>query len=133
MVLHLDIRMLFLDMLHDAAQADGATHTSHVLQGDFLGASFNELVGNVHIIFGGMHLRVGDTHGGLRDHASFVGPMDGRDDVAHVVEAAEDTGDVDALGFLYLVHQLAHISGHGVHSQGVEGAVEHVALDATFM
>ena len=132
-VLHLDFGVLCLNVVHNLAQADGATHASHIFERDFLRAGGDEFVGHLHIVFGGVHLRIGDAHGGLRNHACYVGPLDGRDDVAHVVEAAEDTGDVNALGFLHLIHQLAHVGGHGVHPQSVEGAVEHVALDAALM
>ena len=31
---------------------------------------------------------------------------------------------------LHLIHQLANIVGHGVHTQRVEAAVEHMGLDA---
>ena len=31
---------------------------------------------------------------------------------------------------LHLVHELSHIVGYGIHSEGVESTVEHVCLNA---
>ncbi len=56
--------------------------------------------------------------------------MDGGNDVARIVEAAEDAGDVRTLCLLHLIHQAAHVIGDGIHPQGVESAIEHVGLYA---
>ena len=76
-----------------------------------------------------MHLRVGDTHRSLRRHAGLFGPLDRRDDVTRIVQSAEDTGDVGTLRMLHLVHQFTHIGRHGIHTQCVQTAVQHVGLD----
>ena len=80
-----------------------------------------------------MNRRVGDAKGCLRSHACFKCILDRRNDVANVVQAAENTGDVNALSMLYLVHQLAYIGWNGEHTQCVQTTVEHVCLDAYFV
>ena len=73
---------------------------------------------------------VGDAEGCLRNHAAFDRILDGGDDVVGIVQTVEDTGDVDTLGVLDLVHKLAHVNRAGIHAEGVQAAVEHVGLDA---
>ena len=73
---------------------------------------------------------MGDTERSLRNHPSFLSVVDGGDDVAWVIEPVEDTGDVDALRLLDLVHQAAYVRRDGEHTQAVEATVEHVRLDA---
>ena len=50
-----------------------------------------------------------------------------------VVESAEGARDVGALSLLDLEHQLAHVGGHRVHTQGVESALQHMGLNPGFM
>ena len=128
-----DLGVLFLDHARQAAQHLGLADARHVLEADFGSAGFNYLVGDGGIVFCRMDGRGGDAERGLRRHAALEGILDGGDDVAHVVQTAEDTGDVHALGVLHLVHQAAHVGRHGEHTQGVEAAVEHVRLDAHFV
>ena len=77
--------------------------------------------------------RCGDAKRGLRRHTSCLGPFDGGDDIADIIQAAEDAGDIDTLSVLDLVLQLSHIIGHRIHAQSVEAAVEHVGLDTYFI
>ena len=77
-----------------------------------------------------MHRRSSDTQGSLWGHAGGLGPLHGRNDVTHIVQTAEDTGDINALRMLYLVLQLTHIIGHRIHTQRIQTAIEHVCLDA---
>ena len=77
-----------------------------------------------------MNGRVGDAQRGLRRHAGLKCIVDRRNDVAHIVQTTEYAGDVHTLSVLHLVHQLAHISRHGEHTQSVQTTVEHVGLDA---
>ena len=76
-----------------------------------------------------MHFRVGDTHRRLRRHACLFRPFNRRNDIPRVVQSAEDTGDIHALRVLHFVHQLPDIRRHGVHTQCVQSAVQHVCLD----
>ena len=73
---------------------------------------------------------VSDTERSLWDHPCFLSVVDGGDDVTWVVEPVEDTGDVDTLRLLDLVHQAAYVRRDGEHTQAVETTVEHVCLDA---
>ena len=130
MILDDDVGVLGLDVLHQQAEEVGASDACHVLEADFGCAGLDELVGDVGIIDDGMDGRVGDAERGLRNHACLLGVVDAGDDVAHVVQAAEDAGDVGSLGLLYLIHQTSDVGRHGVHAQGVQAAVEHVRLDA---
>ena len=125
--------MLRLDGLRQLAEHGGLADACHVLQADLLGTGGNHLVGNLAVVLDGVYRRGGDAERGLRRHAGSLGPLDAGNDIAGVVQTAEDAGDVDALGVLHLIPQLAHVVGHGVHTQGVQAAVEHVGLDAHFV
>ena len=128
-VLDDDIWMLLFDSCYDGTQHCWTTDTCHVLQTDLLCAVGNKFLCQIDIVFRIVHLRIGDTHGRLRRHACFFRPLNRWDDVARVIQSAEDTGDIHALCVLYLIHQLAHIRWHRVHSQCVQTAVQHVGLD----
>ena len=121
--------MLLLDHTRQFAEHGGLTHTCHILQADFGCTSSNQLVGNVGIVLGRVDGRGRDAESGLRRHTSLERIFDGGNNVAHIVQTAEDTGDIRTLSVLHFVHQAAHIGGHGEHTQGVETAVEHVGLD----
>ena len=77
-----------------------------------------------------MYRRIGHTHRRLGRHACLFRPFDGRNDVTRVIQTAEDTCDIHALRMFYLIHQLTHIRGNGVHTQRVQTAVQHMGLDA---
>ena len=129
-ILYDDVGVLGLDGLGQLSEHGGLSDTCHVFEADFLGTCLNQLVGNVAIVFYGMHRRSGDTECSLRCHSCLKRPLDTRDNVAHIVESAEDTGDIHALCVLHLVLQLAHIIGHWIHTQRIQTSVEHVGLDA---
>lgn len=128
-----DFRMLVLDHLGELAEHGWLTDACHILQADFRRTSFDELVGDIGIIFSCMDWRGGDAERGLRSHASFEGIVDGRNDASNVVQTTEDARDVDTLGMLHLIHESAHVSRHGEHAQRVQAAVEHVGFDAHFV
>ena len=132
-ILNNDVGMLGLDALGQRTQEGWLSDASHVLQTNLLSTGCNHLVGNGTIILYGMHRTGGDAERGLWNHACRLGPLDTGYDVARVIQAAEDTWDIDTLCLFHLVHQLAHIVGHGIHAQGVQAAVQHVSLDAYFI
>ena len=128
-VLDDDIRMFLLDSRYDSAEHCRATDTRHILEADFLCAIGDKFFCEVDIVFRIVHLRIGDTHSSLCGHTCLLRPFDGWDDIARVVQAAEDTRDVHTLRVLHLIHELAHIRRHGVHTQCVETTIEHVGFD----
>ena len=132
-ILHDDVGVLALNHAAELAEEGRLTDARHVLQADFGRAGLDELVGDGAVVLGRVDGRVGDAEGGLRRHAGFEGVVNRRDDVAHVVESAEDTGNVDALGVLHLVLQATHVGRAGEHAQRVQSAVEHVGLYAHFV
>ena len=128
-VLYDDFGILVLYHLGELAEECGLSDSCHVLEAYFLSTGSYQFVGNAHIVVECVYGRIGDAECALWCHAAFLGPCDGWLDVAHVVQSVEDTCDVGTLLGLYLVHECAHIVGHGVHAQGVQSAVEHVGLD----
>ena len=132
-VLDEDVGVFLLDALDEAAEHGGSSDAGHVFQADFGGSGGDELVGDAGVVVDGVDGGVGDAERGLGDHACLEGVLDGGDDVACLVQAAEDAGDVDALGVLDAVHEAAHVGGYGVHAQGVQAAVQHVCLYACFV
>ena len=79
-----------------------------------------------------MNRGVGDAEAGLGNHTGFLRVSDGRNDVARVVQTAENAGYIGALGLLYLIEKLAQVLGARAHSKAVERAVQHLGLDAGF-
>ena len=132
-VFHDHLGVLFLDHAAEFAEHCGLTDTGHVLEADFGRAGFDELVGDAGIIFGRVDRRGGDAQRGLRGHAALDGVFDRGNDVADVVQAAEDARDVGTLRVLHFVHETTHVGRHGEHAQAVETAVEHVGLNARFV
>ena len=128
-----DVGVFLLDPRDDLADRPGTADTGHVLEADFLGAGFDEFLGQRGVILHGMDRGVRDAQGSLGNHAAFDGVLDRRDDVVGIVQAVEDTRDIDALGVLDLVHELAHIDRAGVHAEGIQTTVEHVGLDTRLM
>ena len=104
MILHDDVGVLGLDGLRQLTQHGGLSDTCHILQADFLGSGCNHLVGDGSVVVYGMNWGGGDTQRGLRRHSAFLGPLDTRDDIAGIVQTAEDTGDVHTLSMLHLIH-----------------------------
>ena len=129
MILDDDLWILVLDHLGELAKECWLADTCHILQTDFLCTGSDELVGDVHVIFQGMNRRVGDTECTLWSHATLLGPLDRRNDVAHIVQSVEDTCDVGTLLSLYLIHKGAHVVRYRIHTKSVQSAVEHVSLD----
>ena len=132
-VLHYDLGVLRLNHAAELAQEGGLADAGHVFQADFGGAGLDELVGDGAVIFSRVNGRIGDAERGLGRHTGFERIMNGGDNVAHVVQAAKNAGDVDALSVLHLVLQAAKIGRAGEHAQGIQAAVEHVRLDTGFV
>ena len=132
-ILYHDVGMLGLDVLGQRAQQGGLSYTCHILQTDLLGSGSYHLVGYLRVIFYRMHRRCGDAQRGLGYHACLLGPLDAGNNIARVIQTAEDTGNVHALSLLHLVHQGTHIVGHGVHAQRIQATVQHVSLDTGFI
>ena len=80
-----------------------------------------------------MDRRSGDTQCSLWCHTCFLGPFDRRRNVADVIQAIEDTGNVHTLSMLDTVHHCTHVVRHRIHTQRIQATVEHVGLDACFI
>ena len=132
-VLDNDMGISLFDISDNLTEHSGATDTCHIFEAYFLRAAFDELVCQIAVVLHGVHLRVGDTHSGLRGHTGFFRPFDRGDDVTRVVQTAEDAGDVRSLCVLDLVHQPAHVCRDGVHTEGVQATIEHVGLDTSLV
>ena len=128
-----NFRMLVLDHLCQLAEECWLADARHILQADFLCASGNHLVGDVHVVFQSVNRRVGDAKSALWSHSALLSPLDAGDDIAHIVQSVEDTCDVGALLGLYLIHKGAHVVGHRIHAQRIKTSVEHVGLDASLV
>src|SRR3712207_28638 len=130
MILNENLRVFVLDGFGELSQEGGLSNTGHVFQTDFLGAGLNQLVGYLCVIFQSVDRRSGDAQCSLCGHAGFLGPLDGRNNIADVVQTVENTGDIGTLRVLNLVHQLTDIIRHRIHAERVQTAVEHVCLYA---
>ena len=130
MVLDNDFGVLVLNHFRELTKECRLADAGHIFQANLLGAGCNFLVGQLGIVLKRVHGRGGDAECALRCHAGFLGPTDGRSDVSDVVQAVEDARDVHALGVFHAVHHGAYVVGHGIHTEGVEAAVEHMGLDA---
>ena len=133
MILYDDFRVFLLYAFGKSAQECGAADTGHVLQTNLGCSGSDELIGDTAVVFHCVYRRTCDTECRLRYHACLEGIFDRRYDVACVIQSAEDTGYVNALGFLYLVHEASYISRNREHTQCVECSVEHVGLDSRFV
>ena len=129
-VLNDDIWVFLLNGCYDSAEHRWTANTCHILEADLLCAVGDKLLCEVNVVLGIVYLRIGDTHGRLCGHACLLCPLDGWDNVARIVQSAEDTGDVHALCMLHLIHEFAHIRRHRVHTQRIETTVKHMGLDA---
>ena len=133
MVLDNDFRMFIFDSLHQLTQECRTSDTCHVLQADFRSTRFDELVCNVCIIFYRMTRRESNTKSSLRNHATFLSILDGRNDIAYVVQTTENTSDINSLLIFHFIHQLTYIGRNRIHTQAVQATVEHVGLNTRFM
>ncbi len=130
MVLNDDVGMLVLDHLCELAKERRLADSGHVLEADFLRPGGDLLVGELGVILQCVDRGGSDAERALRGHARLLGPSDGRGYVADVVQTVEDAGNVHSLCVLYAVHHCANVIGHGVHTQRVEAAVEHMRFDS---
>ena len=80
-----------------------------------------------------MYLRISDTHSGLSCHARLLGPLNGWYDIAWIVQTTENTSNIYPLGMLHLIHKLANICWHRIHSQRVETSLKHMGLNTGLM
>ena len=128
-----NLRIFLLDHLRQLAQESRLTDTCHIFQTDFLSTGFNHLVGDVHVVLQRVNRRGGDTERSLWCHTCLFCPLDAGDDVAHIVQTVEDTGDINTLSVLHLIHQGTNIIGHRIHTQCIQTAIQHVRLDASLV
>ena len=115
-ILYDDVRMLRLNHTRQLAEHGRLSYSRHVLETDLGSTGSDELVGYLAIVFGCMYWRVGYAERGLRCHSRLGGPFDAWYDIAHVIESAEDTWNIDTLSVLHLIHQLADVVRHGIHA-----------------
>ena len=76
-----------------------------------------------------MNRRSGNTQGSLWGHTALFRPLDTWDDITGIIQSAEDTCDIHALGMLYLIHQGTHIIRHRIHTERIQTTIKHVGLD----
>ena len=130
MIFNDDVGMLLLDHPGELTEECRLSDTCHILQADFLSTGLYLLIGQTTVVFEGMNGRGGDAKRALRGHACFFGPTDRRRDIADIIQSVEDTGNVNTLGVLHLIHHATHVVGHGIHAKGIQTTVEHMGLDA---
>ena len=118
---------------HNFSKHYRTSDAGHIFQTYFFGAGSNQLFRHVDVIIGRMYFGIGDTHGGLRYHTGSFSILYGRNNVAHIIQSAENTSNINSLSFFYLVHKFTHIGRHRVHAYSVKSAVEHMSLDASFV
>ena len=76
---------------------------------------------------------VGDRKSHLGNHTALLRALNRAAEVTVVIKTAERTGDVGALLFLDLEHQIPDISRDRIHPKGVQSPLKHVGLDPGFM
>ena len=128
-VLNNNIRVLLLNRCYNRTEHSRTTNTRHILETDLLCAVGDKLFCEVNVVLGIVYLRIGDTHGSLCGHACLLRPLDRWDDIARIIQSAEDTGDIHTLRVLHLIHQLTHIGWHRIHTQSIQTTIKHVGLD----
>ena len=127
-VLHFDVRIFLLHLIDEFAERSRTADACHVFQGNFVSSELDQLIDDGHVIFNSVYRRVGNRKGCLRYHSGLFGIFHREFEIAGVVQSAEGTHDIYTLCFLNLAHQLADIFRHAVHTQSVEGTLEHVGL-----
>jgi len=115
-ILNDNLGMLILDHLGELAQEGRLTDTGHILQADFLCTGLYFLICQTAVVFKRMNGRSGDTQCSLWCHTCFLGPFDRRRNVADVVQAIEDTGNIHALSMLDAIHHRTHVVRHRIHA-----------------
>ena len=133
MVFHDYVGVVFLNKATKLSEQGWLTYSCHVFQAYFGSTGCNELVGNGTVVFGRVDGRISDAERGLRCHAGLEGPLDGGNDVAHIVQATKNAGYVHTLSVLHLVLQPTQIGRTREHAQGVQAAVKHVGLNTSLM
>ena len=127
------ILLVCLDASRYLSQSLWSADASHILETDFVCPGVDELLCEIDVEIYGMYRRMSDTERSLRNHSALLGILYGRNDVAGVVESAEDTGDVSALDMLHLIEEAAQVLWAWAHTEGIESTVEHVGLYACFV
>ena len=125
--------MPFLNCLRQPSQHPRTTDACHIFQTDFGCSRFNQLVGNMGIIFHRMHRRVCDTKGCLRYHPCLQCIFNRRNYIPRLVQSTEDAGDIHPLRMLHTIHQTAYIGRHRIHAQSVQTTVQHMRLYTHFI
>ena len=75
-VLDKNMRVFLLDVACELAEEGRAADSRHVLEADLVGAIFNNLVHDAHVVLDRVDRGVGDGEGNLRDHSAFLGEFD---------------------------------------------------------
>ena len=133
MILHLDMRILLLDLAGKLGKEGRTSDSCHILETDLVATILYDLVHHTHVIFNGMDRRIGDRKRHLRDHTSFLCIFDTETKVPVVIQTAERTRYVSTLCMFNLIHKLTHISRNRVHAESVKASLEHMSLDAGLM
>ena len=113
-------RVFCLDHCAKFAKHCRLSHACHIFKAYFGSTCLYEFVGNGTVIFCSVNGRSCNAESGLRSHSCIESIVYARYYVAHVVQSAEYTGNVNALCVFHLVHELSHICRNGEHTQCVE-------------
>ena len=126
-------RVFCLDHCAKFAKHCRLSHACHIFKAYFGSTCLYEFVGNGTVIFCSVNGRSCNAESGLRSHSCIESIVYARYYVAHVVQSAEYTGNVNALCVFYLVHELSHICRNGEHTQCIESAIKHVCFYSRFV
>jgi len=133
MILNNHFGMFFLDIFHQLPQHFGTSNTCHIFQADFGSPCLYQLICYAGIVLYGVNRRISNTQGSLRNHSGFLGIFYRRNNIAHFIQTAKNTSDINSLCMFHLIHQPSHISGNGIHSQCIQTTIEHMSLNTCFM
>ena len=122
-----DLHVL-LEALDQAVGLVGQQQVGHVLDADGVRAQLLNLLGELDEIVLGMHGADGVAHSHFADAAVLLGGLDGRFQVAHVVEGVENADDIDAVLNRQAHELLHHVVGIVLVAEDVLAAEEHLQL-----
>ena len=117
-----------LQGLHKAVGLVGQQQVRHVLDADVVRAHLLQLERQVHKVLLGVHGAEGVAQGHLADAAVLLGGLDGRLQVAGIVQGIEDADDVDAVLDGQAGELIHHVVGVVAIAQYVLAAEQHLQL-----
>ncbi len=132
-ILNNDVLLICLDTSHNLTERIWATNTCHILQANFVSTCIDEFLCQIHVVFHRMDWRMSHTERCLCNHTCSLSILDGRNDIACVVQTTEDTSDVCTLSLLHLIKKLTQVLWTWTHAECVECTVEHVGLNTCLM